>query len=141
MPKPSEEPPPRGRDRKDREPRSRFRADGGRRRTPGEIAKRAPYVQYWKDVQAKQRQRAHEAASSSREPKHYRIHTEETDAGPAAEERGAAMDPDESWGREPASGPWETWSDWDWYEFRWRADNRWSWRNTAPEEEAGEGHH
>ena len=38
-------------------PRSRFRADGRRRRTSGELKKRAPYVQYWKDIQAKQRER------------------------------------------------------------------------------------
>ena len=41
-------------------PRSRFRADGRRRRTSGELKKRAPYVQYWKDIQAKQRERERE---------------------------------------------------------------------------------
>ena len=46
MPKPSEESEPREGEPKARaskQPRSRFRADGRRRRTPGELKKRAPY--------------------------------------------------------------------------------------------------
>ena len=35
-----------------REPRSRERADGTRRRTSGELERRAPYAQAWKDYQA-----------------------------------------------------------------------------------------
>ena len=49
MPKPSEEPLPREGEPKARaqqQPRSRYRADGRRRRTAGELKKRAPYVQY-----------------------------------------------------------------------------------------------
>ena len=60
-------------------PRSRFRADGRRRRTSGELKKRAPSVQYWKDIQAKQRGREEERASSHRDrPRHFRIHTDES---------------------------------------------------------------
>ena len=60
-------------------PRSRFRADGRRRRTSGELKKRAPYVQYWKDIQVKQREREEEQASSHRDrPQHFRIHTDES---------------------------------------------------------------
>ena len=38
----------------EKQPRSRYRSDGTRRSTKGEIAKRTPYVQFWKDVQARQ---------------------------------------------------------------------------------------
>ena len=61
---------------------SRFRPDGRRRRMSGEIAKRAPHAQHWKDIQPRQRQHEHERASSSHqrqahEPQHFRIHTDE----------------------------------------------------------------
>ena len=57
-------PPPEG-ERRERRHRPRFRADGTRRRTPGELAKRTPFARYWKDVQARQRRRTEEPASSS----------------------------------------------------------------------------
>ena len=63
MPKPSEEPLPREGEpqaRAQQQPRSRFRADGRRRRISGEL-KKPPYVQHWKDAQARRRQ-------SDREP-------------------------------------------------------------------------
>ena len=67
MPEPNAEqpPPPQEGERRERRHRPRFRADGTRRRTPGELAKRAPFARYWKDVQARQRRRTEEPASSS----------------------------------------------------------------------------
>ena len=64
-----------------RDPGSAQTAEGAR--TSGEIAKRAPHAQYWKDIQARQRQREHERASSSNQrqahkPQHFRIHTDES---------------------------------------------------------------
>ena len=51
-----------GNDRdKDRAPRSRWRADGTRRRTKGERMARAPFAKYWKERQRKERE-------SEREP-------------------------------------------------------------------------
>ena len=78
MPKPSEDQRPQD-GALPKPPRSRFRADGRCRRTSGELKKRAPYVQYWKDIQAKQREREEEQASSQRDrPQHFRIHTDES---------------------------------------------------------------
>ena len=57
-------PPPEG-ERRERRHRPRFRADGTRRRTSGELAKRAPFARYWKNAQARQRRRTEEPASSS----------------------------------------------------------------------------
>ena len=65
----------------EKQPRSRYRADGRRRRTAGELRTRAPYVQFWKDVQARQRQQAESAAgdlpSRRHHAQHYRIHTDD----------------------------------------------------------------
>ena len=79
--------------------RSRYRADGSRRRTVGEIQKRAPYVQYWKDKQKQQAER--EPARGS---------------GPWQKER------------EPANegGPWSSWSKWSWKEEDWDTEGQWS---------------
>ena len=81
-------------ERRQRPPRPRFRADGTRRRTPRELAKRAPFTQCWKDVQARRRQRAEEPASSS----------------------GRAPEPSWSW---ESWSKWD-WQDDSWRDNRWR---------------------
>ena len=104
MPKPSEESWPREGEpwKPPKKIRSRYRADGSRRRTVGEIQKRSPYVQYWKDKQKQQAGR--ESASSS--------------SGPWRQDRE----------REPANegGPWISWSKWSWQEEDWDTEGQWS---------------
>ena len=63
MSKPNREDPPTGEHGRPNQ-RSRYRADGTRRRTPGKIKKRAPYVQFWKDIQARQQQQGAEQSKN-----------------------------------------------------------------------------
>ena len=111
-----------------KQPRSRFRPDGTRRRAAGEIEKRRPYVEFWKAYQARQAQQQQreqdtssaEPASSSTTrrhsggPQHFRIYTEE-DQG------------------EPTDGPWQetsaaqdNWQSYGWHEYE--DDKSWDWR-------------
>ena len=103
--------------------RSRFRSDGRSRRTSGEIAKRAPHAQHWKDIQARQRQREHERASSSHqkqahEPQHFRIHTDED------QEDQKEPDDDGPWRGEEDNGAWDGWHD-----DQWEDESHWNWQD------------
>ena len=127
-----------------KQPRSRFRPDGTRRRTAGEIEKRRPYVEFWKAYQARQAQQqqreqdpssAEPASSSStrrhsRGPQHFRIYTEEDQGEPTDgpwQETSAAQDNWQSYG-------WQEYEDeksWDW---QWSdRDSRAAWEEARQE--------
>ena len=134
----------------EKQPRSGYRADGRHRRTAGELRTRAPYVQFWKDVQARQRQRdahAEDEAPRRHHAQHYRIHTDDGQESQHDEMNGQ---PSSSGGpsragrasrgsRETRDGPWREWShneeDWWHWPEEWDADvgvagDQGSWRNT-----------
>ncbi|CAE7217077.1 trpt1, partial [Symbiodinium sp. CCMP2456] len=110
----------------------------------GSSVKGPLYVEYWKEVQARQQQQRRggpaqaAAPSTDRErPQHYRIHTDESQEGHHVGEPSQTRGPRR---REdiggPSSGPWESWKQQDWQTDWWHQDDeRWSWRNPRGEPE------
>ena len=99
-------------------------------------------MQYWKDIQAKQREREDERASSSHRdrPQHFRIRTDDSQEAQHQEETGRHGGRSSGWSssggpsrkereRETRNGPWESWYQEDWYDD-WQDQDRWSWRKT-----------
>ena len=99
-------------------------------------------MQYWKDIQAKHREREEEQASSHRDrPQHFRIHTDESQETEHHEETERHGGRSSGWSssrgpsrkereRETSNGPY--WCD------DWPDQDRWSWRNPHPRDDADE---
>eukprot|EP00439_Symbiodinium_sp_Y106_P016201 s2122_g2.t1 len=77
----------------------------------------------WKGIQARQRQREHERASSSHqrqahEPQHFRIHTDE------GQEDQREPDDDRPWRGEEDQCAWDGWQN-----DQWEDEDNWSWQD------------
>ena len=95
-----------GRDpRGPKEPRSRYRADGTRRRSKGELEKRAPWAAWWKERQQKEREHhaQRDAAQSSGEsrtaPQNEAVESSRSDPYPNARASSSkpAPEPSSEW--------------------------------------------